>query len=152
MGHWKSADAAKIKNWKGTVRRYQNPLLVNVDNWIVIKSLLHEQKLQKLLQILNFQLLNGLKVQVDLFLTASNVLQSELNICQNSDIYIFSLLSKIVTIQIWPSGILDYSNKNDNWTITLLSPTYLIPWCWFLFISIIPNKQKLAIQRRKQSK
>ena len=44
--------------------------LVYVDGWTVQKSLLHEQKLQKPLEIPIFQFASRLKIQVDSFLTA----------------------------------------------------------------------------------
>ena len=48
-------------------------LLVYVDGWTVQKSLLHEQKLQKPLEIPIFQFASRLKIQVDSFLTACTV-------------------------------------------------------------------------------
>ena len=51
-------------------------LLVYVDGWTVRKSLLHEQKLQKPLEISNFQFASRLKIQVDSFVAASTVLEN----------------------------------------------------------------------------
>ena len=48
-------------------------LIVYVDGWTVQKSLLHEQKLQKPLEIPIFQFASRLKIQVDSFLTACTV-------------------------------------------------------------------------------
>ena len=48
-------------------------LLVYVDSWTVQKSLLHEQKLQKPLEIRIFQFASRLKIQADPVLTACTV-------------------------------------------------------------------------------
>ena len=71
-------------------------LLVYVDGWTVHKSLLHEQKLQKPLEIPNFRFANRLKVQVDSFLTTGTVLENRIKIFRKQGyIYIFSFLTKI---------------------------------------------------------
>ena len=50
--------------------------LVYVDGWTVKKSLLHEQKLQKPLEIPIFQFASRFNIQVDSFLTAFTVLEN----------------------------------------------------------------------------
>ena len=50
--------------------------LVYVDRWTVQKSLLHEQELQKPLEISNFQFARRLKIQDDSFLTARTFLEN----------------------------------------------------------------------------
>ena len=50
--------------------------LVYVDSWTVKKSLLHEQKLQKPLEIPIFQFASRFNIQVDSFLTAFTVLEN----------------------------------------------------------------------------
>ena len=54
----------------------QRHLLVYVDVWTVQESLLHEQKLQKPLEIPIFQFPSRFKIQVDSFLTAFTVLEN----------------------------------------------------------------------------
>ena len=47
-----------------------------LDGWTVQKSLLHEHKLQKHLEIPIFQFSSRFKIQVDSFLTAFTVLEN----------------------------------------------------------------------------
>ena len=54
----------------------QRHLLVYVDGWTVQKSLLHEQKLQKPLEIPIFQFPSRFKIQVDSFQTAFTVIEN----------------------------------------------------------------------------
>ena len=57
-------------------------------------------------------------------------------------IYPFFFLAKIVRTKIWPSGVLDYLNKNDNWTVTPMSHISLMLQCYFFFTSIDYNEEK----------
>ena len=57
-------------------KKRQRHLLVHVDGWTVQKSLLHEQKLQKALEIPIFQFANRFKIQVDSFQAAFTVLEN----------------------------------------------------------------------------
>lgn len=57
-------------------RKDKRHLLVYVDDWTVQKSLLHEQELQKPLEISNFQFARRLKIQDDSFLTARTFLEN----------------------------------------------------------------------------
>ena len=63
-------------NMKLKCKKKQRHLLVYVDGWTVQKSPLHEQKLQKPLEIPIFQLPSRFKIQVDSFLTAFTVLEN----------------------------------------------------------------------------
>ena len=108
------------------------------------KSLLHEQKMQKPLEITNFPFASRLKIQVCSFLTASIDLENWMkSLGKQRYIYTFFFLIKIATTPIWPSGVLDYSNNNDNWTITPLRHISLIPKYLFFFKS----RQKICFPR-----
>ena len=75
--------------------------------------------------------------------------KTELKVKENRGyIYTFSFLAKIVTTTIWPSGVLDYSNKNDNWTITPLSHIPLMSQYYFFFTSINYNEEKTSHSKK----
>ena len=63
-------------NMKLKCKKKQRHLLIYVDNGTVKKSPLHEQKLQKPLEIPIFQLPSRFKIQVDSFLTVFTVLEN----------------------------------------------------------------------------
>ena len=61
-----------------------------------------------------------------------NLLKHWMKRMTKTGVYIpFSLLAKIVTTKIWPSGVLDYSNHNGHWKVTLLSPIFLMLQYYF---------------------
>ena len=110
----------KCKKWQKTL----TPVIE--DGWTVPKSLLHELKMQKSLEIPIFQFGSRLKIQVDSFRTACPVLKNWMkSVAKQGYIYTFFFLVKKLTTKISPSAVLDYSNKNDNWTITALSFIFL---------------------------
>ena len=110
----------KCKKWQKTLT------LVIEDGWTVPKSLLHELKMQKSLEIPIFQFGSRLKIQVDSFRTACPVLKNWMkSVAKQGYIYTFFFLVKKLTTKISPGAVLDYSNKNDNWTITALSFIFL---------------------------
>ena len=100
--------------------------------------------MQKLLEIPIFQFISRFKIQVDSFLTAFAALENWMKSMAKKQRYIhrFFFLAKIVTTKIWPSGVLDYSSKNDNWTITPLSHISLMLQYYFFFTSIDYNEEK----------
>ena len=111
---------------------------------LIKKTILDEQKLQGSLEIPNFQIASRLKIQVDSFLTASTILETEWKVwgIYTGYTYAFLFLTKIRKTQIWPSGVLNYSNENDHWTTTPLSHISLMPQCYFFFTSINYNNEK----------
>ena len=132
----------KCKKWQKT--------LVYIDGRTVQKSLPYEQKLQKPLEIPIFQFASGFKIRVDSFLTACNILENWMkSMAKQGYIYTFFFLAKIVTTKIWPSEVQDYSNKNNNWTITPLSTISLMPQHYFFLTSIDYNKEKTSHSKRK---
>ena len=81
-------------------KKIQRHLLVHVDGWIVQKILLHEQKLQKPLEIPIVQFLSRFKIQLDSFLTAFTVLENSMKCMTKTGVYIpLLLLSKIVQLK-----------------------------------------------------
>ena len=81
-------------------KKIQRHLLVYVDGWIVQKILLHEQKLQKPLEIPIVQFLSRFKIQVDSFLTVFTVLENSMKCMTKTGVYIpLLLLSKIVQLK-----------------------------------------------------
>ena len=50
---------------------------------------------------------------------------------------------------MWPSGVLDFSNKNDNWTITPLSHISLIPQYGFFITSINYSEEEASHSEKK---
>ena len=121
-----------------TCKKRQRYLLVYVDGWTVKKSLLYEQKLQKSLEIPIFQFPSRFKIQVDSFLTAFTVLENWMKMYGKKQGYMY--LS---------TGVLDYSNKNDNWTITPLSHISLMLQYYFFFTSINYNEEKTSHSKKK---
>ena len=75
-------------------KKRQRRLLVYVDGWTVQKSLLHEQKLQKPLEIPIFQFAGRFKIQPDSFLTAFNVLENRMKSMAKTGVYTPFLFSK----------------------------------------------------------
>ena len=75
-------------------KKRQRRLLVYVDGWTVQKSLLHEQKLQKPLEIPIFQFAGRFKIQADSFLTAFNVLENRMKSMAKTGVYTPFLFSK----------------------------------------------------------
>ena len=65
--------------------------------------------MQKPVEIPNFQFASRLKIQAGLFLAASTVLEKT---GKAGFWYTFSFLTKIITTQIWPSGLL-----KEKWSI-----------------------------------
>ena len=128
------------------------------------KSLLHEQNFQKSLQIPNFQFSSKLKIQADSILKTSNVLENWMKSLwkqsYNSSVVPFHLFrintffveTKMTTTQIWPSGVLDYSNRNDNWTTTQLSYISLMKQYYFFVTSINYNEKKKSHSKKKITK
>ena len=81
-------------------KKIQRHLLVYVDGWIVQKILLHEQKLQKPLEIPIVLFLSRFKIQLDSFLTAFTVLENSMKCMTKTGVYIpLLLLSKIVQLK-----------------------------------------------------
>ena len=69
---------------------------------------------------------------------------------KNSGIYNPSyFLAEIVTTKIWPCGVLDYSSKNDNWTITPLNHISLMPQYYFFFNGVNYNEEKASHSKKK---
>ena len=58
-------------------------------------------------------------------------------------------LAEIVTTKIWPCGVLDYSSKNDNWTITPLNHISLMPQYYFFFNGVNYNEEKTSHSKKK---
>ena len=149
---WECSHIKAVATWDWNVRKDKRHSLVYVDGWTVQKSLLYEWRLQKPPEIPIFQFAGRFKIQVDSFLTAFTVLEIWMKSMAKKQgyIYHFFFLAKIVTTKIWLSGVLDYSNKNDNWTITPLSHISLMLQYYFFFTSIDYNEEKKqVIQRRK---
>ena len=99
-------------------KRRQGHLIVYVDGWTVQKSLLHKQKLQIPLEIPIFQFPSRFKIQVDSFQTAFTVLENWMKCTAKTGVYTsipLFLLIWLVATKTWPSGVLDYSKKKDNW-------------------------------------
>ena len=83
-----------MATWDWNVRK-DRYLLVYVDGWTVLKSLLHEQKSQKPLEIPIFQFASRFKIQVDSFLTAFTVLENWMKSMAKTGVYTpLFLLSK----------------------------------------------------------
>ena len=108
--------------------------------------------MQKTLEIPIFQYASRFKIQTDSFLTAFTVIENWMKSMakKQEHIYPFFFLEKIATTKIWPSGVLDYSNKNDNWTIIPLSHISLMPQYYFFFTSIDYNEEKETSHSKKK--
>ena len=107
--------------------------------------------MQKPLENPIFQFASRFTIQVDSFLTACTctVLENWLKSMTKTGVYIpLFFLAKTVTTKIWFSGVLDYSNKNDNWTVTLLSHIALMLQYYFFFTSIDYNKEKTSHSKK----
>ena len=85
---WELARIKAVTTWEWNVTNNTKHLLVYVDDWIVQKSLLHEQKLQKPLEIIIFQFVSRFKIQVDSFLTAWTVLENWMKSMAKRGVYI----------------------------------------------------------------
>ena len=104
--------------------------------------------MQNPLEIPIFQFASKFKIHIDSFLTAFTVLKNWMkSMAKNRGIYPFIFLAKIVTTEIWPSGVLDYWNKNDNWTVVPLSHiSVMLQYYFFL------HKYRLQWRKNKSFK
>ena len=91
---WECSSIKAVATWDWNVRKDKRHLVVYVDGWTVKKSLLHEQKLQKPLEIPIFQFESRFKIQADSFLTAFNVLENRMKSMAKTGVYTPFLFSK----------------------------------------------------------
>ena len=91
---WECSSIKAVATWDWNLRKDKRHLVVYVDGWTVKKSLLHEQKLQKPLEIPIFQFESRFKIQADSFLTAFNVLENRMKSMAKTGVYTPFLFSK----------------------------------------------------------
>ena len=91
---WECSSIKAVATWDWNVRKDKRHLVVYLDAWTVKKSLLHEQKLQKPLEIPIFQFASRLKIQADSLLTAFNVLENRMKSMAKTGVYTPFLFSK----------------------------------------------------------